>query len=159
MPLSNGLSWISRQKLPLRGYLRGVLVRWEFYVMKLAKIHCSLLNFRAISLRLKFWGKNHIFGQIKATFHLIIAITVAFFIIAILNFWFWDFELGPLFLASRRWGGTYFWQNFFYKKPAKPIFLRVSDKNKTKKFFRKNFLGGQFFLAVSKIKISGPPCP
>ena len=65
---------------------------------------------------------------------------------------------GPFFLASRRWGALIFGKKI-YKKPAKPIFLRVSDKNKTKKIFRKIFLGGPLFLAVSKIKISAPPCP
>ena len=38
-------------------------------------------------------------------------------------------------------GGTFLAAPIF-KKPAKPIFLRVSGKNKTKKKFDKNFLGG-----------------
>ena len=68
-----------------------------------------------------------------------------------------DFEGGHFFLASRRWGGHLFLEKFFYKKPAKPIFLRVSDKNKTKKFFEKNFLGGALFFGGLENKNLRPP--
>ena len=65
-------------------------------------------------------------------------------------------------------GATYFWQvadggHFFlaapiFKKPAKPIFLRVSGKNKTKKKFDKNFLGGgaTYFWRAQKSKSPQP---
>ena len=33
-----------------------------------------------------------------------------------------DFEGGPLFLASRRWGGRIYWQRRFLKSPRNPIF-------------------------------------
>ena len=53
---------------------------------------------------------------------------------------------GHLFLASRRWGGHLFLAWKILKKPAKPIFPRVSGKNKTKNFSENIFLrGGTFF--------------
>ena len=56
-------------------------------------------------------------------------------------------------------GGHLFLAKIFYKKPAKPIFLRVSDKNKTKKFLEKNFLGGALFFGGLENKNLRPPCP
>ena len=49
---------------------------------------------------------------------------------------------GPLFFGKSPMGGHLFLAKIFYKKPAKPIFLRVSGKNKTKKIFRKKFSRG-----------------
>ena len=55
-------------------------------------------------------------------------------------------------------GGTGDFDAKNLEKPAKPIFLCISGKNKTKKIFRKKFTrGGHLFLAALKIKISGPP--
>ena len=64
-------------------------------------------------------------------------------------------------------GATYFWQvaeggqlcleRKNLKKPAKPIFLRVSGKNKTKKFFQKNFPGGALIFGGLGKNIRPPP--
>ena len=58
-------------------------------------------------------------------------------------------------------GGHLFLAQKILKKPAEPIFPRVSGKNKTKKFLWKNIFpgGGHLFLAASNIKISGPLLP
>ena len=49
---------------------------------------------------------------------------------------------GPLIFGKSPMGGHLFLASPIFKKPAKPIFLRVSGKNKTKKNFDKKFLGG-----------------
>ena len=66
---------------------------------------------------------------------------------------------GHLFLASRRWGTTFFWRKQFWKA-RETHFPRDSGKNETKKIFEQIFIrGGALFLAASKIKISAPSLP
>ena len=61
-----------------------------------------------------------------------------------------DFEGGHLFLATRRERPLNFGTKK-YKKPAKPQFLVISGKNKTKKMLTKNYQGGeQFFGKLEK---------
>ena len=57
-----------------------------------------------------------------------------------------DFEGATFFGKSPMGGPLIFSKKFFYKKPAKPIFLRVSGKNKTKKIFRKKISRGGYFF-------------
>ena len=68
-----------------------------------------------------------------------------------------DFEEGATFFGKSPMGGHLFLANLFNKKPAKPIFLRVSGKNKTKKIFEKKFLGGALFFGGLENKNLRPP--
>ena len=66
---------------------------------------------------------------------------------------------GATFLASRRWGGHLILARKILKKPAKPIFPRVSGKNKTKNFSENIFLRGGTFFGGLENKNLRPPLP
>ena len=79
---------------------------------------------------------------------------------------FYKSTMGGAYISSQ-WGGDFFLAALIFKKPAKPNFLRVLGKSKTKKTSKKtpwgeplifgNFGRGHLFLARFANKNLRPP--